>query len=220
MTIRVVLAEDDHLVRAGIGMVVSAEPDIEVVGEAADGVGALLLVEELQPDVVVMDVRMPGLDGVEATRRITADHPAYPDVATRVLVLTTFAEDDVVYGALRAGAQGFLLKQSPADLPTAIRRVAAGDAWLDPAVAPRVLETMRRLADTTASPERLDGLTPREREVLALVADGLSNGEIGARLRISESTVKTHVARILMKTGSRDRAQAVVLAFRSGLVRP
>ncbi|AQP51877.1 response regulator [Tessaracoccus flavescens] len=220
MTVTVVLADDQPMVRAGVRMLLSVDPAIQVVGEASDGHEAIAAVERLRPDVIVMDLRMPGTDGAEATRRIVAEQEHTPDALTRVLVLTTFNEDADVYAALRAGASGFLLKHASADvLATAIRRVAEGESWLDPAVVGRVIRALRL-------PPGPDGaavaavLTPREREVLTLVAEGLSNAELCDRLFLSEATVKTHVARVLMKTGSRDRAAAVALAYRSGFVRP
>ncbi|TBT88660.1 response regulator transcription factor [Propioniciclava sinopodophylli] len=220
MTVTVVLADDQPMVRAGVRMLLSVDPAIQVVGEASDGHEAIAAVERLRPDVIVMDLRMPGTDGAEATRRIVAEQEHTPDALTRVLVLTTFDEDADVYAALRAGASGFLLKHASADvLATAIRRVAEGESWLDPAVVGRVIRALRL-------PPGPDGaavaavLTPREREVLTLVAEGLSNAELCDRLFLSEATVKTHVARVLMKTGSRDRAAAVALAYRSGFVRP
>lgn len=220
MTVTVVLADDQPMVRAGVRMLLSVDPAIQVVGEASDGHEAIAAVERLRPDVIVMDLRMPGTDGAEATRRIVAEQEHTPDALTRVLVLTTFDEDADVYAALRAGASGFLLKHASADvLATAIRRVAEGESWLDPAVVGRVIRALRL-------PPGPDGaavaavLTPREREVLTLVAQGLSNAELCDRLFLSEATVKTHVARVLMKTGSRDRAAAVALAYRSGFVRP
>ncbi len=219
--IRVVLADDQPMVRAGIAMLLSAQPDIEVTAEVSDGAEAVAAAEALHPDIIVMDLRMPGLDGIEATRAITADNTERPDHLVKVLALTTFDDDDMVYGALRAGAQGFLLKHAaPADLVSAIRRVAAGDAWIDPMVAGKVISALSRYPQSGSSNTTIEQLTPREREVLALIAEGLSNTEISHRLVLSEATVKTHVSRILMRTGCRDRAQAVVLAFRSGLVSP
>ncbi len=212
--IRVVLADDQPLVRTGLRMILSAQPDLEVVGEAADGRGAVALCAELRPDVVLMDVRMPDLDGIETTRRVTAtDHPP------RVLVLTTFDLDDVVYDALRAGASGFLLKDASEDrLTNAIRVVSEGDSLFAPSVTRRLIEESSRRS--AASAPDLSSLTERENEVLRLMARGLSNSEIGSTLFLSENTVKTHVARVLMKLGVRDRVQAVVLAYESGLVRP
>ena len=220
MSISVVVADDQELIRAGIVMLLAAQPDITVLGEAADGNQVLALVAEHSPDVVLMDLRMPGLDGIEATRRLTAD-PVDPDRPTRVLVLSTFADDDSVYPALRAGAQGYLLKHAaPQDLPTAIRRVAAGDAWLDPSIAGGVIERLAQVPERTLDATELRKvLTPRELEVLALIAQGLSNRQLSEKLFVSEATVKTHVARVIMKTGCRDRAQVVALAYQSGLVR-
>ena len=220
MTIAVLVADDQPLVRAGIVMILEAEADIEVVGEASDGREALLLAVERHVDVVVMDVRMPVLDGIAATQQLTADRAA--GETTRVLVLTTFDDDEAVYGALRAGASGFLLKHAaPRELVMAVRAVAGGDSWLDSRIAGRVLES---LAGSTAvgsmTSVRLKNLTTREREVLSLISLGLSNAQIRDRLVLSEATVKTHISRILMKTGSHDRGQAIVLAYQSGLVVP
>ena len=212
--IRVLLADDQALVRTGFRLILEHAADLTVVGEAGDGGAAVALAAETAPDVVLMDVRMPQVDGVEATRRIRAGTPA-----TRVLVLTTFDLDEYVYAALRAGASGFLLKDTLApDLLSAIRVVARGDAVVAPGVTRRLLE---RHIGTGAppAPPPADPLTAREREVLALVAQGLSNAEIAARLHVSEGTVKTHVSRILGKLGLRDRVQAVVYAYESGLVR-
>ena len=221
LPIKVVLADDQPMVRAGIAMLLSAQPDIEVTAEVSDGAEAVAAAETLHPDIIVMDLRMPGLDGIEATRAITADNAERPDHLVKVLALTTFDDDDMVYGALRAGAQGFLLKHAaPSDLVAAIRRVAAGDAWIDPMVAGKVISALSRYPQSGSSNATIEQLTPREREVLALIAEGMSNTEISQRLVLSEATVKTHVSRILMRTGCRDRAQAVVLAFRSGLVSP
>jgi DNA-binding NarL/FixJ family response regulator len=213
--IRVLLADDQALVRAGFRMILTAEPGIEVVGQAADGGEAVALARELAPDVVLMDVRMPIMDGIEATRQIV-DGEAGP----RVLVLTTFDLDEVVYDALRAGASGFLLKDAPEErLVTAIRVVAEGGSLFAPSVTRRLIEEFARRAPSSPPPA-LDELTARETEVLRLVARGMANGEIARHLVVSEHTVKTHVARILMKLGLRDRTQAVVLAYESGLVRP
>jgi DNA-binding NarL/FixJ family response regulator len=211
--IRVVLADDQPLVRAGLRMILSSEPDIEVVGEAANGFEAIDLCASSQPDVVLMDVRMPELDGISATRQI-----AGLDDPPRVLVLTTFDLDEVVYDALRAGASGFLLKDAPEErLTTAIRVVAEGGSLFAPSVTTRLIAEFARRAPRSEAD--LSSLTERENEVLRLVARGLSNAEIGTALFVSENTVKTHVARVLMKLGVRDRVQAVVLAYESGLVR-
>jgi DNA-binding NarL/FixJ family response regulator len=207
VNIRIVIADDQHLVRAGLRGIVDTADDLDVVGEAATGRAAVDLVGRLEPDVVLMDVRMPDLDGIEATAKITASGP------TRVLMLTTFDLDEYVYAALRAGASGFLLKDTPpADLHAAIRAVAGGDALLAPSVTRRLIA---RFTEPTPPPP--SGLTDREREVLALVAEGLTNAEIGARLYITAGTAKTHVARLLHKLGARDRVQLVIIAFRSGL---
>jgi DNA-binding NarL/FixJ family response regulator len=213
--IRTVLADDQPLVRTGLRMILTSEPDIEVVGEAANGVEAVRCCAETNPDVVLMDVRMPEMDGIDATRAITA-----VDDPPRVLVLTTFDLDDVVYDALRAGASGFLLKDAPEDrLTTAIRVVADGGSLFAPSVTRRLIEEFSRRAEPVPRP-RLTALTERETEVLVQVARGLSNAEIAAALYVSENTVKTHVARVLMKLGLRDRVQAVVLAYETGLVTP
>ena len=217
MTIRVVLVDDQAMVRTGLRMVLAAESDIEVVGEAADGAAGVRVVTEQQPDVVLLDVRMPGMDGLEAARRILA-----ADLPTRVIVLTTFDEDEYVAAALRAGVSGFLLKVSPPeDLVVAVRTVAAGQGLLDPAVTLRVIESFA--AAPSPDPMRagqLARLTEREVDVLGLVAAGLTNGEIAARLYLGEATVKTHVSRVLLKLGLRDRVQAVAFAYESGLVTP
>jgi DNA-binding NarL/FixJ family response regulator len=213
--IRVVIADDQTLVRTGLRMILSGEPDIEVIGEAADGREAVQVCESVHPDVVLMDVRMPEVDGIDATRAVTAQ--ADPP---RVLVLTTFDLDDVVYEALRAGASGFLLKDASEDrLTTAIRVVADGGSLFAPSVTRRLIEEFAQRSGPVA-PIGLDRLTERETEVLAQVARGRSNAEIAAALFVSENTVKTHVARMLMKLGLRDRVQAVVVAYESGLVRP
>ncbi|WP_433269473.1 response regulator [Actinosynnema sp. CS-041913] len=213
--IRVLVADDQTLVRGGFRMILEARDDIDVVGEASDGAEAVALVERLAPDVVLMDVRMPVMDGLEATRRIVASgSPA------RVLVLTTYDVDDSVYAALRAGASGFLLKDvRPVELVDAVRVIARGDALLAPSVTRRLLD---RLVDAmpAPSPRALDVLTEREVEVLRLVSLALSNAEIAARLVLTEATVKTHVSSVLRKLGLRDRVQAVVLAYEVGLVRP
>jgi DNA-binding NarL/FixJ family response regulator len=215
--IRILLADDQAMVRGGLRMILDAEPDMEVVGEADDGERAVAEAARLDPDVVLMDVEMPVLDGVAATRRLQAT----PD-GPRVLVVTTFDVDEYVFEALRAGASGFLLKNAPPDdLVRAVRVVADGDALLAPSVTRRLLSDFgRRAARPAAGPPGLDELTEREREVLLLLARGLSNAEIAERLIVSGGTVKTHVARILMKLGLRDRVQAVVLAYESGLVEP
>ncbi|WP_338039940.1 response regulator transcription factor [Nocardioides caldifontis] len=210
--IRVVLADDQPLVRTGLRMILSEEEGIEVVGEAADGEEAVELCRVEEPDVVLMDVRMPGTDGLEATRIVTA-----AERPPRVLVLTTFDLDEVVYDALRAGASAFLLKDAPEErLVTAIRVVAEGGSMFAPSVTRRLIEEFSRRRPTTPLPA--SGLTERETEVLRLIARGLSNAEIGAQLYVTENTVKTHVARILTKLGVRDRVQAVVHAYESGLV--
>jgi DNA-binding NarL/FixJ family response regulator len=218
--IRVVVADDQALVRVGCRTLLEAEDDIEVIAEADTGVAAVKAVQATRPEVVLMDVRMPGLDGLEATRRITAD-PLLADV--RVLILTTFEIDEYVFEALRAGASGFLLKDVPPEqLVAGIRAVASGDALLAPSVTRRVIEEfVRRPPDSVrTSPETLSELTARELEVLKLIARGLSNAEIAKELFVSETTVKTHVAHVLMKLNLRDRVQAVVLAYESGLVQP
>jgi DNA-binding NarL/FixJ family response regulator len=217
--ITVAVADDQALVRAGFRSLLEAEPEMQVVGEAADGEGVLALVRETHPDVVLMDIRMPGVDGLEATRRIAAD-PALE--STRVLVLTTFELDEYVFEALRVGASGFLVKDTePADLVKAVRAVAAGDAQLSPSVTRRLIEHVAVGAKPLPH-ERPDvaRLTEREREVVTLVGEGLSNEEIAARLVVSPATAKTHVSRSMVKLGVRDRAQLVVLAYESGLVRP
>jgi DNA-binding NarL/FixJ family response regulator len=215
MTIRVLLADDQTLVRSGFRMILRAERDIDVVGEAADGAEAIALARELDPDVVLMDVRMPNVDGIEATRRILDDSEHAP----RVLVLTTFDLDEYVYEALRTGASGFLLKDAPEEqLVSGIRIVAGGASLFAPTVTRRLIERFAGAAPT-AAPPALGELTPRELEVLRLVARGLSNAEIAAELVLSEHTAKTHVAHILDKLDLRDRVQAVVLAYESGMVR-
>ena len=213
--IRVLLADDQTLVRAGFRSILDGEDGIEVVGEAADGAEAIRLARQLRPDVALMDIRMPGLDGLAATQEITAS----TDV--RVIILTTFDLDDYVYGALRAGASGFLVKDTePAELIHGVRVVARGDALIAPSITRRLIaEFTARVAQPDPGP-RLSGLTDREREVMALVAAGLSNDEIAARLVLSPATAKTHVSRIMTKTQVRDRAQLVILAYESGLTRP
>jgi DNA-binding NarL/FixJ family response regulator len=217
--IRVLVADDQTLVRAGFRVLVDSAPDQEVVGEAGNGREAVELARSARPDVVLMDIRMPVLDGLEATRRIVADELL---AGVRVLVLTTFDLDEYVYQALRAGASGFLLKDTPpADLLAAIRVVAAGDALLAPAVTRRLIaEFARRPEPSPVTPAALAGLTDREREVLALVARGLTNAEIADQLVVSAATTKTHVSRILAKLQARDRAQLVMLAYETGLVTP
>ena len=213
--IRVLIADDQELVRAGFRMILTAVPGLEVVGQASNGSEAVALALELAPDVVLMDVRMPVMDGIEAARQIVVS-----ETSPRVLVLTTFDLDEVVYDALRAGASGFLLKDAPEErLVSAIRVVADGGSLFAPSVTRRLIEEFSRRAPS-APPVELGELTPRETEVLRLVARGMTNAEIAADLVVSEHTVKTHVARILMKLGLRDRTQAVVLAYESGLVRP
>ncbi|MFI1681802.1 response regulator [Streptomyces sp. NPDC020607] len=221
MTIKVLIADDQIMVRQGFTVLLDAEPDIEVVGQAVDGADAVAKVAELVPDVVLMDIRMPELSGIEATRRITVGLPGVPDV--KVLVLTTFDLDEYVYDALRAGASGFLLKDASADqLAEAVRVVAAGDALLAPGITRRLIAEFSRMDGGTRGPlkPRAGELTGRETEVLALIAQGLSNAEIAARLVVAEQTVKTHVGRILVKLGLRDRTQAAVYAYETGVVRP
>jgi DNA-binding NarL/FixJ family response regulator len=217
MTIRVLLADDQQLVRTGFRLILSAEPDIDVAGEAADGVTTVATARRIRPDVTLMDVRMPGLDGISATRKLMS--LSVPP--TRILVLTTFDVDSYVYDALRAGASGFLLKNAPPeDLIRAIRVIASGAALLDPAVTLRVIEQFSRTPGPRPAPPELGRLTDREREVLLQVAHGLSNAEIAARLFVSEATVKSHVARVLAKLMLRDRAQAIVYSYDHGLVEP
>jgi len=214
--IRILIADDQELVRTGFRVVLDAEPDLEVGGEAADGLAALEATETLRPDVVLMDIRMPNLDGIEATRRIAA-----VDGSPRILILTTFDLDDYVYEALRAGASGFLLKDARAEeLQQAVRMVASGDALLSPSITRRLIESYTRRPPPTMRPAPFAELTPRELEVLRLVARGLSNSEIAHELVVGDATVKTHVARIFSKLDLHDRAQAVVLAYESGLVQP
>jgi DNA-binding NarL/FixJ family response regulator len=218
MTIRVLIADDQAMVREGFGALLAAQDDIAVVGAAGDGAEAVELARRLAPDVVLMDVRMPVLDGLAATRRLLGAGAAA--TGPRVLILTTFDLDDYVYEALRAGASGFLLKDAPAaDLVAAVRVVAAGDALLAPSVTRRLIaEFAARTGPDRPRPVSLSGLTPRETEVLRLIARGRSNSEIAAELYVAEQTVKTHVGRVLGKLHLRDRAQAVVLAYESGLV--
>ena len=217
MTVRVVIADDQGMVRSGFTTLLNSEPDIEVIGEAVNGQEAITRAIQLRPDVILMDVRMPVMDGLQATRQITA-----MDAGPRVLVLTTFDLDDYVYQALRWGASGFLLKDASArELAEAVRVVAAGDALLSPSVTRRLIAEFARMgAPRGPSRKTLKDLTERETEVLALVARGLSNAEIAGRLVVAEQTVKTHVSRILMKLGLRDRTQAVVLAYETGIVQP
>lgn len=217
MSLRVVIADDQVLVRGGFRMILDTRPDIEVVGEAGDGAEAVALVGRLDPEVVLMDVRMPGMDGIEATRRIVAS-----GARARIVILTTYDLDEYVWAALRAGASGFLLKDArPAELLEAVRVVARGDALLAPSVTRRLLDRFATEPPSSpaAAPE-LDELTDREREVLGLVARAQSNAEIAARLVLTEATVKTHVSSILRKLGLRDRVQAVVAAYDAGLVHP
>ncbi len=218
MSVRVLIADDQRLIRDGFRMILTADPDIEIVGEAANGAQAVALTSELRPDVVLMDIRMPELDGIEATRRILA-HSREPK--PRVLILTTFDLDEYVYDALRAGASGFLLKDVPArQLVAAIRTVGEGDALLSPSITRRLIEEFAASRAPVAPAPGLDELTPRELEVLRLLATGKTNAEIAAELIIGETTIKTHVTRILMKLGVRDRVQAVVLAYETRLVSP
>lgn len=216
--IRVVLADDQVLVRAGFRSLLDSEDGIEVVGEAGDGATAVALAARLRPDIVLMDIRMPGLDGIEAARRIAADERL---AAVRVVILTTFELDEYVFEALRAGASGFLVKDTdPVDLLAAVRVVASGEALLSPSVTGRLIrEFVSRVPNDQALPD-LEHLTERERQVMALVAHGLSNDQIAERLFLSPLTVKTHVSRAMMKLHARDRAQLVVHAYQSGLVRP
>jgi DNA-binding NarL/FixJ family response regulator len=219
MTVRVVVADDQILVRAGFRLLVDSAADLEVVGEAADGAEAVELARRERPNVVLMDVRMPRMDGLEATRQISAEERL---AGVRVLMLTTFDLDEYVYQALRVGASGFLLKDTPpGDLLAAIRVVAAGDALLAPGITRRLIaEFARRPDPTRVAPAALAALTDREREVLALVAHGLSNAEIAERLVVSQATSKTYVSRLLAKLGARDRAQLVAIAYETGLVTP
>ena len=218
MTIRVLVADDQHLVRAGFVAVLGTQPDLAVVAEAGDGREAVRATLAHRPDVVLMDIRMPHTDGIAATREICA----VPGQRSRILILTTFDLDEYVYAALRAGASGFLLKDAPREqLYHAVRTVAAGEALLAPTVTRRLIE--RHLRGVEVSPDlavRLERLTAREREVLTLIAEGLSNAEVARRLYLGEATVRSHVGHVFAKTASRDRAQAIVFAYRSGLLRP
>jgi DNA-binding NarL/FixJ family response regulator len=219
MSLGVLIADDQALMRAGFRLILEAEADLEVVGEAADGLEAVAAAQRLRPDIVLMDVRMPGLDGIEATRRLTNS-----DCTAKVLMLTTFDMDEYVYESLRAGASGFLLKDVPPEqLVSGIRAVVSGEALLAPSVTRRMIEEFVRRPPSTAArpaPRELERLTAREREVLVLMAHGLSNAELAREFVVSEATVKTHVAHVLAKLGLRDRVQAVVFAYESGVIRP
>jgi len=218
VSVRVLIADDQALVRAGFRMILDAEDDLDVVGEASDGLQAVEQARRLAPDVVLMDIRMPELDGIEATRRVVANGGDSP---ARVLMLTTFDLNEYVYEALRAGASGFLLKDvPPEELAAGIRVVARGDALLAPSITKRLIHEFSRAAPAAQPPPGFSELTAREVEVFKLVARGMSNAEIAAELVVSETTVKTHVARLLMKLGVRDRVQAVVLAYESGIAVP
>ena len=216
MTIRVVLADDQPLVRAGLRVLIADTPDLDVAGEAGTGAQAVQLVRDAQPDVVLMDIRMPGMDGIEATRMIMAN-----PTAARVIILTTFDDDDYVYAALRAGASGFLVKDMALeDILAAIRIVAAGDALLAPGVTRRLIEEFAARPEPAPPQREIDGITERERVVLTLIGRGMSNGEIAAQLCISTATAKAHVAHLLTKLGVRDRVQLVIVAYEAGLVSP
>jgi RNA polymerase sigma factor (sigma-70 family) len=217
MSIGVAIADDQPLVRAGLRMIIDAADGMRVVAEASDGREAIEAVHRTQPNIVLMDIRMPTLDGIAATSRITSDTGS----STRVVILTTFDLDEYIYGALRAGASGFLLKDvGPEQLVDAIRTVAGGDSLLAPSVTTRLIETVVRGQDHVAVPAAIDELTPRELEIFKLLASGLSNAEIADQLVLSQATVKTHVTRVLTKLSLRDRVQAVVLAYETGIVRP
>ena len=216
--IRVLLADDQALVRAGFRALLDAQDDLDVVGEAGDGAEAVALARRAKPDVVLMDIRMPGMDGLEATRAIAAE-PALSDV--HVVIVTTFDLDEYVFDALRAGASGFLVKDTdPAELVQAVRVAATGEALLSPSITRKLIAEFAQRAKAPPAADGLDELTEREREIMALVGTGLSNDQIAARLVVSPATVKTHVSRAMVKLGCRDRAQLVVLAYESGLVRP
>jgi DNA-binding NarL/FixJ family response regulator len=217
MTTRVLIADDDHLMRAGLVELLSADPEIEIVGQAATGREAIERSRRLAPDVVLMDVRMPDLDGIAATRELTG-----ATTETRVLILTTFEQDDYIFSGLRAGASGFLLKRTrPEELLAAVHTIAAGDSLLSPSVTRRVIDRMaQQPTPELAGRAKLDELTPREREVLTLIARGLSNREIAAALTVEDSTIRTHVKRILMKLDLRDRVQAVIFVYENGINRP
>jgi len=216
MTVRVVIADDEALVRGGLRLIVDAAPDMEVVGEAGDGAEALRLVRELEPDVILMDVQMPMTDGIESTLRI-----AQSGVRTNVLILTTFNRDDYLYDAMKAGASGYLLKSSPPEqLVNAVRVVATGDALLSPAITRRLIDEYTGRPRSGTPPAEFDTLTEREIDVLLLIASGASNAEIAEQIFVAESTVKSHINRILSKLGARDRVQLVIKTYESGLVRP
>ena len=216
MTVRVVLADDQPLVRAGLRVLIADTPDLDVAGEAGTGAQAVQLVRDAQPDVVLMDIRMPGMDGIEATRMIMAN-----PTAARVIILTTFDDDDYVYAALRAGPSGFLVKDMALeDILAAIRIVAAGDALLAPGVTRRLIEEFAARPEPAPPQREIDGITEREREVLTLIGRGMSNGEIAAQLCISTATAKAHVAHLLTKLGARDRVQLVIVAYEADLVSP